>query len=71
MNFQEPNRQWTEKKNQKILEKQNLWPTKRRKLESSKPKCFNCQVTANWKICIKKHKCDLYKTCKQQSGTST
>lgn len=27
----------------------------------TKPKCFNCQVTANCKICKKRKQCDLYK----------
>ena len=70
MVFQEPNGQWTQKGIQKVLEERNLWPVKGLKLECSKPKCFNCQVAADCKICVKGHKCDLCKTPKQHSGTA-
>lgn len=68
MNFQEPNGQWVSKDIQKVLEEQNLWPAKGLKLECTKPKCFNCQVVADCKICVKGHKCDLCKTPKQHSA---
>ena len=70
MNFQAANGQWTQKGIQKILEEQNLWPVKGLRLECPKPKCFNCQVAADCEIRVKGHKCDLYKTPKQHSGTA-
>ena len=71
MSFQEPNGQWTQKRIQKVLEERNLWTAKVLKLEYSKPKYFNCQVVADCKICVKGHKCDLCKTSKQYSGSTT
>ncbi len=70
MNFQEANGQWTQKRIQKVLEERNLWSVKGLRLECPKPKCFNCQVAADCKICVKEHKCDLCKTPKQHSGTA-
>ena len=46
---------------QKILEERGIWPEKGLKLSCLKPKCFNCQVAAECKICVKGHKCE---TCK-------
>ena len=46
---------------QKILEEKGIWPQKRLKLSYLKPKCFNCQVAAECKICVKGHKCEICK----------
>ena len=53
------------------MEEKNLWSSGRRNLEYLKLRYFNYQVTTNYKICIKKHKCELYKTPGQYSGTTT
>lgn len=50
--------------------KRQLWPQQGLKLECPKPKCFNCKVMANCKICIKGHKCDTCKASKNHSSTS-
>ena len=49
------------KKTPKILEKRGIWPQKKLKLSCLKLKCFNCQVVAECKICIKGHKCEICK----------
>lgn len=68
MNFFNENNQSTQKDIQKILKERGLWPTKRLNLSCLKPKCFNCQVAAEYKICIKEHKCDIYKIFQQCSS---
>lgn len=65
MSFQGPDGKWIQKGIQKV------WPAKSLKLECTKPKCFNCQVVADCKICIKGHKCDPCKISKQHSGSTT
>lgn len=47
-----------------MLKEQNLWPARGLKLEYIEPKCFNYQIAVDWKICVKKYKCDLYKAFK-------
>lgn len=47
-----------------------MWPSRGINFECPKPKCFNCQVTAESKICIKRHKCKLCKIPRQHSGTA-
>ena len=59
--FQKDNGQLTQKEIHKVLEKRNLWPAKKLKLECLKPKCFNCQLVAECKIYVKGHK---YDSCK-------
>lgn len=61
MNIQESNRNQTQKKIQKALEKYNLQPVNDLNLEYIKPKYFNCQVVVNCKIYKKKKQYDLYK----------
>lgn len=68
MSFQEINRQFTQKKVQRVLEERSLWPHKDLNLECPKPKCFNCEVAANCKICEKGHKCDSCKAPKNHSS---
>lgn len=67
MSFQD-NSQWKPKKIQQILEEQNFWPTGGLNLECPKPRCFNCQVAADCKNCVKKHKCDLCKAPRDHSA---
>lgn len=69
MNFQEPNGQRTQKGIQRVLEERDLWPTGGLNLECSKPKCFNCQVAADCKVCTKGHKCDLCKAPRIHSAS--
>ena len=69
INFQDNNGQLIPKKIHKILEEQNLWPIRGLKLEYVKPKCFNCQLVAKCKICVRRHKCDLCKVPKEHSGS--
>ena len=71
IDFQGDNGQLTQKGIQKVLEEWNLWPAKGLKLECLKPKCFNCQLVAECKICVKGQKCDSCKVPKQHSGTIT
>lgn len=52
------------KKIQKILTEQNFWLIRGFKLEYIKAKCFNYQLIAKYKICIKKHKYNLCKVPK-------
>lgn len=56
---------------QKILENHNLWPIRKLKLECIKPKYFNCQLVAEYNICVKRHKCDLCKVPKEYNGSIT
>lgn len=58
-------------KEYRVLEKINLWPSGGLDLECLKPKCFNCQVAAECKICVKRHKCELCKIPRQYSGAAT
>lgn len=44
-----------------VLEKCNLWPIKDPNLEYTKPKCFNCQVAVDFKVCEKRKYYNLYK----------
>ena len=52
MNFLNENNQSTQKSIQKILEERELWPARGLNLSCPKPKCFNCQVAAECKICV-------------------
>ena len=70
-NYNEVSNQCILKKIQRILEEWNLWPSGRLNLEYPKLKCFNCQVIAEYKICVKEHKCELCKIPRQNDGTST
>ena len=49
----------------KILEEKAIWSQKWLKLNYLKFKCFNYQVAAECKICIKKHKYNIYKISKK------
>ena len=60
MSFQKEDGTWCQKGIQKVLEERTLWPQRGLKLECPKPKCFNCEVMANCKDCIKGHRCDTY-----------
>lgn len=71
MNFQDNHGLLTPKGIQKILEERNLWPIRGLKLECVKLKCFNCQLVAECKICVKGHKCDSCKVPKEHSGSIT
>lgn len=71
MNYKKINDQCIPKKIQGVLEKRNLWPSGGLNLECPQSKCFNCQVAAECKICIKGHKCELCKIPRQHSGTAT
>ena len=48
-----------------------MWPSGRLNLECPKPKCFNRQVVAECKICVKRHKCELCKILRQHNRTIT
>ena len=67
MSFQKEDGTWCQKRIQKVLEERTLWPQKGLKLECPKPKCFNCEVMANCKDCIKDHRCDTCKAPKNHS----
>ena len=64
MSYQTVTSQWIQKGIQWVLEKSGLWPYGALNLECYKPKCFNCEVAANCKICVKRYKC-LYKAPKE------
>ncbi len=68
MNFQDTDSSWTQKGVQRVSKKRKLWSTKGLNLECPKPKCFNCQVAADCKTCVKGHKCDLCKASRQHSS---
>lgn len=68
MSYQEADGSQVQKGIQRMLEEAGLWPQKGLNLECSKPKCFNCEVAANCKICVKGHKC---KTCKAPKQCSS
>ena len=53
------------------MEERNLWPSEGLNLECLKPKCFNYQVVVECKICVKKHKYELYKIPRQHSRITT
>lgn len=59
---------WTQKGIQKVLEERNLWPVKGLNLECTKPKCFNCQVVADCKVCEKGKRCNLCKAPRAHSA---
>lgn len=61
MTFLNEKREVTQKRVQKVLKKREVWPVGWLNLNCPKPKCFNCEVAAECKICVKGHKCD---TCK-------
>lgn len=71
MNYDEVNGQRIQKGIQKVLEEIKLWLSGGLNLKCPKPKCFNCQVAAEYKIWVKKHNCELCKVPKQHSGTAT
>lgn len=68
MSFQKEDGTWYQKGVQQVLEERKLWPQQGLKLECLKPKCFNCEVMANCKICIKSHKCETCKAPKNYSS---
>ncbi len=68
MNFQDIDGSWTQKRVQRVLKKRKLWPAKGLNLGCPKPKCFNCQVAADCKICVKSHRCDHCKALRQHSS---
>lgn len=70
-NFQDNHGLLTPKGIRKILEERSLWPIRGLKLECVKPKCFNCQLVAECKICVKRHKCDTCKVPNEHSGSIT
>lgn len=61
MSFQKEDNTKCQKRVQQILEEKKLWPQKGLKLECFKPKCFNCKIMANCKICVKNYQ---YNICK-------
>ncbi len=68
INFKDTNSSRTQKKVQRVLKKQKLWPAKELNLEYLKPKCFNCQFAADSKIFVKSHRRDFCKASRQQSS---
>lgn len=70
MTFLNEKREVTQKGVQKVLEERGVWPVGGLNLSCPKPKCFNCQVTAECKICEKKYKCDTCKLPHQCSFTT-
>ena len=40
-------------------------------MECINPKCFNCQLIAEYKICVKGHKCDSCKVSKEYTKSIT
>ena len=71
MKYNEVNGQYILKEIQRVIEEKNLWPFRGLNLECLKPKCFNYQVVVECKICVKRHKYELYKILRQYSGTAT
>ena len=70
MNFLNEKGKVTQKRVQKVLEERGVWPIGGLNLCYPKPKCFNCQVAAECKICVKGHKCDTCKLSRQCSFTT-
>lgn len=56
------------KRNIESFENKNLWLSRRLNLKCLKSKYFNCQVIPEWKISIKRYKCELCKILRQYSG---
>ncbi len=52
---------------QKVFTKRGLWPATGLNLECPKPKCYNCQMMADFNLCIKGTKCQ---TCKEKNDHS-
>ena len=71
MNYNEVNGQCILKRIQRFLEEKNVWLSGKLNLECLKPKCFNCQIAAKCKICVKRYICELYKIPRQHSGITT
>lgn len=59
MSFQKKDGTWCQKRIQQVLEERKLWLQKGLKLECPKSKCFNCEVMANCKNCIKGYRWDI------------
>ena len=55
------------KKSLKNFKKKTLWLIERLNLGCPKPKCFNCEITANCNVCIRDYKYDLCKTSKNHN----
>ena len=70
MNFLNDKNELVPKGIQQILEERGLWPAKKLNLSCLKPKCLNCQVSAECKICVKGHKCNTCKGPQQCSSTN-
>ncbi len=54
---------------QEVLTERGLWPATELNLECSKPKCYNCQIIADCKLCIKVSQCLTCRDKKDQSAT--
>lgn len=70
MNFINDKNELVPKGIQRILEERGLWPAKGLNLSCPKPKCFNFQVSAEYKIYTKGHKFDICKEPRQWSSTN-
>ena len=68
MSYQDPHGTWIQKGIQRVLEERRLWPEQGLNLECPKQKCFNCQVMADCRTCIKRQRCDSCKEPKQHSS---
>ena len=51
---------------QRVLTERGLWPATGLNLECPKPKCYNCQIIADCKLCIKGTRCQ---TCREKNIT--
>lgn len=68
MSFQDSSGKWIQKGVQRVLEERNLWPIGGVNLECVRPKCFNCQVASECKVCIKGTRCDSCKSSKEHTS---
>lgn len=53
---------------QRVLEERNLWSTKGLKLTCPSPKCFDCQLAAECKLCVNETRCEGCRNPKEHSG---
>lgn len=56
------------KRIQRVLIERGLWPATGLNLECPKPQCYNCQMMANCKLCIKGTQCQTCREKKDQSA---
>lgn len=56
------------KKASKVFKERNIWPAKGLKLSCPSPKCLDCHIAVDCKLCVKGTQCERCKNPKEHSG---